>query len=231
MELIKKGKSKFVYATENPEEIVIQFIDQALACNGLKRGRIEGKGKVNAAVTSTIYTMLEQNNIATHYIKTLDETSILVKKLDIIPILIKVRNRAAGNFAQRLSIPLGTKFSRPIVELCLHDSVLHNPIINKSHVLAFEWATEEEIDFMIAQALKINTLLQGFLNKEKISLVDFTVEFGKHHNQILLADDISTDNTRLWDAETDESMDMDRFRWGLGDIEEQYRELVERLVK
>lgn len=230
-ELLYDGKSKQLFETDNTDSAIIAFKDIALAFGGLKRSKIEGKGIVNAAVCECLYKILENKGIKTHFIKRVDKNKLLVKKMEMIPLIIKVRNRAAGSLSTRMQWPLGKKFNNPIVEICLKDSRLNNPIINQTHIKEMNIASIEDVEYLINTALKINEILIAFLNKERISLIDVNLEFGKKDGIIYLADDISADNTRFWDAETDEPLDMDRFRWGLGDIDSAYRELLNRILE
>ena len=230
-ELLYDGKSKQLFATDDNNAIVIAFKDQALAFGGLKRSKIEGKGMVNATVCECLYKILESEGSKTHFIKKIDKNKLLVKKLDMIPLIVKVRNRAAGSLSARMAWYLGKIFKKPIIEICVKDAVLKNPLVNETHIEEMKIASHEEVAQIKDISLRINAILKNFLNKEKISLIDVNLEFGRDEKgNIYLADDISADNSRLWDAETEEPLDMDRFRWGLGDIDESYRELLNRIL-
>lgn len=230
-QLLYDGKSKQLFAHEDNNIIVIAFKDQALAFGGLKRSKIEGKGIVNAAVCECLYKTLENNGVKTHFISRLDQNKLLVKKLNMIPLIVKIRNRAAGSLSTRMAWHQGKVFKKPIIEICYKDAILKNPIVNESHIEEMGIASPVEVEYLKTVALQINEILKRFLNKEKISLIDANLEFGKDENgTIFLADDISADNARLWDSETEEPLDMDRFRWGLGDIDIAYRELLDRIL-
>ena len=228
--LLAEGKGKRVYATNDPKAVVVYFKDEALAYHGLKRGRILGKGEVNNAVCAHLYQMLQEKGIETHFIEKLDARQSLVKHCEIIPVTIKVRNRVAGTLGARIGMETGTKLDSTIVEIVLHDEYLENPVINKTHILAMHLATAEEVDFMVETSLKINDILTEYMADIGVELVDFKLEFGRlQDGTIVLADEISPDTCRLWDSETGEKLDKDRFRRDLGGVEEAYGEIMRRL--
>ncbi len=229
--LIYEGKSKKLFATDNPDYAVISFKDEANAFNGLKRGSIMDKGIFNAEITKYLYTFLESKGIKTHFIRTLDKHQVLIKNVEIIPIVIKLRNIVAGSLVTRIGWSTGTKLNNPIIELCYKDVELNTPMINESHIKAMNLASDDEVEFIKTTALKINQLLRDFLKTKNIELVDFKIEFGRYNNDIILADEITPDNSRMWDSETHEPLDMDRFRSNLGDVSEAYKEIVDRLAE
>ena len=228
--LLAEGKGKRIYATNDPEQVVVCFKDEAQAYQGLKRGRILGKGEVNNAVCRHIYEMLEEQGVKTHYIRQLDARQSLIKKVEIIPVTVKVRNRVAGSLAMRIGLDTGTLLEEPVVELNLKDEMLNSPLVNMTHIRALNLATEKEIRFITDTARKINQILLDYMKDIKVELIDFKLEFGRFHGEILLADEISADTSRFWDAVTHEPMDIDRFRRDLGDVEEAYRELLNRMM-
>ncbi len=228
--LLAEGKSKRVYATNDPDTVVVYFKDEAQAYHGLKRGRILGKGEVNNAVCAHLYQMLGEKGIKTHFLAPLDARQMLVKHCDTIPVTIKVRNRVAGSLAARIGLDLGAKLDHTIIEIVLRDEYLENPVINETHIQALHLATREEIDFMIGESLKINDILSDYMDDIGVELVDFKLEFGRYKGEILLVDEISADNARFWDARTHEPMDIDRFRRDLGNVEQAYQDLLHRMM-
>ena len=228
--LLTEGKGKRVYATEDPNAVVVYFKDEALAYHGLKRGRILGKGEVNNAVCAHLYQMLQQKGIKTHFIQKLDARQSLVKRCEIIPVSIKVRNRVAGSLGARIGLETGTRLDSTIVEIVLRDEYLENPVINETHIMALHLATREEIDFMIQISLKINEILTEYMADIGVELVDFKLEYGRFEGEVLLVDEIDADTSRFWDARTHEPMDIDRFRRDLGNVEQAYQDLLHRMM-
>ena len=228
--LLTEGKGKRVYETNDPDTAVVYFKDEALAFHGLKRGRILGKGEVNNAVCAHLYTMLQEHGIRTHFIRTLDARQSLVHRCEIIPIAVKVRNRVAGSLAKRIGLATGTKLDSPIVEFELRDEYLDNPLINGTHAAALHLATQQEMRFIVDTALEINRIISEYMAEIAVELVDFKVEFGRWDGQIILADEISPDTARFWDANTHEPMDIDRFRRDLGNVEQAYQDLLHRMM-
>lgn len=229
--LLTEGKGKRVYATNDPETAIVYFKDEAMAFHGLKRGRILGKGEVNNSVCAHLYEMLSRDHgIENHFIKTVDGRQSLVKRCEIIPITIKVRNRVAGSLAKRIGYSIGTKLEPTIVEINLKDEYLDTPLINGTHVVAMKLATQEELNFMIRTSMRINDILAEYMADLGVELVDIKLEFGRYQGRILLADEISPDTARFWDARTHEPMDIDRFRRDLGDVEQAYQDLLHRIM-
>lgn len=226
-----EGKAKRVYSTENPNEVIIFYKDDATAFNNLKKGTIVNKGILNHKITTKIFNYLEENGIPTHMIKTIDERNQLCKKVEIIPLEVIVRNTLAGSTAKLLGITEGLELNAPIFEICYKKDELNDPLINDYHAVALGLATKEELETIYALTAKINTLLIAFFKNIGIKLVDFKIEFGRDvNNNIILADEISPDSCRLWDLKTNEKMDKDRFRRDLGKVEEAYIEVLNRIL-
>lgn len=226
-----EGKAKRVYSTENPNEVIIFYKDDATAFNNLKKGTIVNKGILNHKITTKIFNYLEENGIPTHMIKTIDERNQLCKKVEIIPLEVIVRNTLAGSTAKLLGIAEGLELNAPIFEICYKKDELNDPLINDYHAVALGLATKEELETIYALTAKINTLLIAFFKNIGIKLVDFKIEFGRDvNNNIILADEISPDSCRLWDLKTNEKMDKDRFRRDLGKVEEAYIEVLNRIL-
>ena len=228
--LLSEGKGKRVYATNDPKTAVVYFKDEALAYHGLKRGRILGKGEVNNSVCAHLYRMLSEKGIENHFIEQLDARQSLVKRCEIIPITIKVRNRVAGMLGARIGLETGTKLDSTIIEIVLRDEYLDNPVINETHIMALHLATKEEINFMIETSLKINEILTEYMADIGVELVDFKLEYGRYEGRVLLVDEIDADTSRFWDARTHEPMDIDRFRRDLGNVEQAYQDLLQRMM-
>ena len=228
--LLSEGKGKRIYETSDPNAVVVYFKDEALAYHGLKRGRILGKGEVNNAVCAHLYKMLAEKGIENHFIEQIDARQSLVKKAEIIPITIKVRNRVAGMLGARIGLETGTKLDSTIIEIVLRDEYLENPVINETHIMALHLATKEEIDFMIETSLKINDILTEYMADIGVELVDIKLQFGRFDGRILLADEITPDTSRFWDANTHEPLDIDRFRRDLGNVEQAYQDLLHRMM-
>lgn len=230
MEMLYEGKAKQVFFTDKENEYLIRYKDDATAFNGEKKGVISGKGELNLAIATVIFEMLEKSNIKTHYIKTLNERDMLVKKVNILPLEVIVRNIGAGSISKRLGIREGKVFSEPIFEICYKDDSLGDPLINDDHAVALGLIEREELAYVKKETLKINKLLIDFFKNVNLILVDFKLEFGKDsQGNIILADEISPDTCRLWDKETNEKMDKDRFRRDLGDLIEGYTQVLERI--
>ena len=229
-ELLTEGKGKRVYATEDPETAIVYFKDEAMAFHGLKRGRILGKGEVNNAVCRHIYELLERHGVKTHFLRQLDGRQSLVKRVEIIPVCVKVRNRVAGGLAQRINLPTGMRLNPTVIEFCLKNEELEDPLVNATHVRALGLATAEELDFISETAARVNGILTDFLAEIGIELIDFKMEFGRYHGEILVADEISPDTARFWDARTHEPLDIDRFRRDLGNVEQAYQEVLHRMM-
>ncbi|HNW85644.1 MAG TPA: phosphoribosylaminoimidazolesuccinocarboxamide synthase [Candidatus Limiplasma sp.] len=229
-DIIIEGKGKRLYATENPDEAVVFYKDEALAFHGLKRGRIIGKGEINNRICEYLFTLLAQKGVPNHFIRRIDERSSLVKRVEIIPVVVKTRNIVAGSLARRIGYPEGTRLKNTVIEYCLKDTDLEDPLVNLTHITAMSLATAEEIRRMEQIAVRVNEILTEVLKESSIELIDFKLEFGRFHGEVLLSDEISPDTCRFWDACTHEPLDIDRFRHDLGDVEDAYREVLHRLT-
>ncbi|MBC8286641.1 MAG: phosphoribosylaminoimidazolesuccinocarboxamide synthase [Nitrospinae bacterium] len=225
LEKLYEGKAKILYATSDPDLLVQYFKDDATAFDGAKKGTIIDKGVMNNHVSSRIFEFLEREGIKTHFVKNLNDREMLVKKLDIIPVEVVLRNVAAGSLCKRLGIEEGRVLETPILEFFYKSDPLGDPMINECHVDVFGWATKAEVEILKSEGLKINNLMKKFFEERSIRLVDFKVEFGRHNGEVLLGDEISPDGCRLWHWETNEKMDKDRFRFNLGNVEEKYQEV------
>lgn len=228
-EMLYEGKAKKVFKTDNKKEYIVSYKDDATAFNGVKKGTIAEKGVVNNTMSAVIFKMLEEKGIPTHLIELLNDRETLVKAVEIVPLEVIPRNIAAGSLAKRLGLEEGTVLKRPVLELCYKDDDLGDPMINDSHVLAIDLATEAQLSKIKEYAMRINEILVAYFAERKMKLVDFKIEFGLYNGEIILADEISPDTCRLWDAETNEKLDKDRFRRDLGDVEEAYQEVLKRL--
>lgn len=230
-EMFYEGKAKKVFYSEDEGCFIVEYKDDATAFNGLKKGTIEGKGVINNRVTNHLMRMLEQEGIPTHFVKELSARETLVKKVKIFPLEVIVRNIAAGSLSKRLGLPEGTRMKLPVLEFCYKDDALGDPMVNEYHILALGLATKEELDLIAALALRINGILTAYLADLKIELIDMKFEFGKTQDgQLVLADEISPDTCRFWDAATKEKLDKDRFRRDLGGVEDAYQEILKRLL-
>ena len=231
LQQLYEGKAKKVFATDDPDVVLVSYKDDATAFNGLKRGTITGKGVINNRVTNFLMQMLERNGIPTHYIEEISDRETLVKKVHIVPLEVIVRNIAAGSLSKRLGLPEGTKLKKTVIEYCYKNDDLGDPMVNEYHIAAMGWATEEEVKLIAGYSLKINKLLGSFLKQSGIELIDFKLEFGKTSDgTIVLADEISPDTCRFWDSKTHEKLDKDRFRRDLGGVEDAYQEILKRLM-
>lgn len=229
LDMIYEGKAKKVYATDNPDYVVIHYKDDATAFNGLKKGTIEDKGVMNNKITAMVFDMLKAHGIPTHFEKVLSDREQLCKKVEIVLLEVIVRNVAAGSLAKRLGVAEGTKLNCTVLEFCYKNDELGDPILNEYHILSINLATKEEIDKLAAMALKINEILTEYFKKLGIDLIDFKLEFGRFKGDIVLADEISPDTCRFWDAATGEKLDKDRFRRDMGDVEGAYKEILSRI--
>lgn len=228
--MLYEGKAKQVYATDDPEQVIVIYKDDATAFNGAKRGAITGKGALNNRMTAIFFQLLESKGIRTHFVEALSDREQLVRKVKIVPIEVVVRNIAAGSLSKRLGLPEGTELARPIVELYYKDDALGDPLINDDHIAILNLATPEQLGRIRAEALAVNAVLRAYLAERRVLLVDFKLEFGTDtQGNLLLADEISPDTCRFWDAETREKLDKDRFRQDLGGVEEAYQEMFHRL--
>lgn len=228
-ELLYEGKAKKVYTTEDPDVLIVSYKDDATAFNGLKKGTIVGKGAINNRMTNFIFRKLEEKGIPTHLIQELNDRETEVKKVEILPLEVIVRNYSAGSFAKKMGMEEGIKFSRPTLEFSYKNDDLGDPFINNYYALALDLATQEEIDTVTKYAFLVNEVLQEYFDGLNIDLIDFKIEFGRYHGQVILADEISPDTCRLWDKDTREKLDKDRFRRDLGGTEDAYEEVFGRL--
>jgi phosphoribosylaminoimidazole-succinocarboxamide synthase len=230
MEQMYEGKAKKVFLTDNPEYVIVEYKDDATAFNGLKKGSISGKGVVNNRVSNHLFRLLESKGIPTHFEEEINERETIVKKVQIVPIEVIVRNIATGSLTKRLGIPDGTKLSPIVLEFCYKNDALGDPMINDYHVHAMNLATEDEINRIKEISLKVNEILLDYLKGAGVDLVDFKLEFGRFHGEIILADEISPDTCRFWDSSTGKKLDKDRFRMDLGGVEEAYADILKRLL-
>ena len=230
-EQLYEGKAKKVYATDDPEVVIVSYKDDATAFNGLKKGTISGKGAINNRMTNNMKRRLEHKGVPTHYVEELNDRETAVKKVSIVPLEVIVRNISAGSFAKRYGVEEGIVFDEPTFEFSYKNDDLGDPLLNTSHALALKLATREEIALIRKYTMMVNDLLKGFMKEIGIDLVDFKLEFGKTSDgTIVLADEISPDTCRLWDEKTHEKLDKDRFRRDLGGAEEAYEEVMRRLM-
>lgn len=230
-EQLYEGKAKKVFATDNPDVVIVDYKDDATAFNGLKKGTILGKGAINNRVTNHLMRMLEKNGIPTHLVQELSDRETLVKKVTIVPLEVIVRNIAAGSLSKRLGLPEGTKLQKTVLEYCYKDDALGDPMVNDYHIAAMGWASEAEVQLIADYSLRINALLSAYLKDLNIELIDFKLEYGKtQDSQIVLADEISPDTCRFWDSVTHEKLDKDRFRRDMGGVEDAYQEIMKRLM-
>lgn len=229
-EQMYEGKAKKVYATDDENYCIISYKDDATAFNGVKKGTILGKGVVNNKMSNYIMSLMEKDGIPTHFVEELSDRDAVVKRVTIVPLEVIVRNIAAGSFSKRFGVPEGTKLLCPTLEFCYKDDDLGDPMVNDYHILACGWATKEDLDTISSYAFKINDFLIKFFKNINVDLVDFKIEFGKTPDgTIILADEISPDTCRLWDADTHEKLDKDRFRRDLGNVEGAYQEMMHRI--
>lgn len=229
-----EGKAKVIFEGPEPGTLVAYFKDDATAFNNQKKGTITGKGVLNNRISEFLMLKLQDLGIPTHFVRRLNMREQLIREVEIIPVEVIIRNVAAGSMAKRLGIPEGTPLPRSIVEYCYKSDELGDPLISEEHITAFGWASPQDIDDFLAMSLRVNDFLSGIFMGIGIKLVDFKLEFGRVYDEngdvrIMLADELSPDNMRLWDAQTGEKMDKDRFRRDLGNVEDAYREVARRL--
>ena len=224
-----EGKAKKVFATDNPDILIVDYKDDATAFNGEKKGIIAGKGAINNRMTNYLFQQLEKEGVPTHFIEEISDRETAVKKVSIVPLEVIVRNVAAGSFSKRLGIEEGTEFTEPTIEFSYKNDTLGDPLINDYFARALDLATWEEIETIKKYAFKINEVLKAYFLKVDLRLIDFKIEFGRYDDKIILADEISPDTCRLWDVHTNEKLDKDRFRRDLGNVEEAYQEVMKRL--
>ena len=225
-----EGKAKKVFATTDENLCIVSYKDDATAFNGLKKGTISGKGVVNNRMSNYLMQLLEKEGVPTHFVEELNDRETLVKKVHIVPLEVIVRNIAAGSFSKRLGVPEGTALKSTVLEYCYKNDELGDPMVNDYHILAMGYATRQELDTIASLTFKINDFLKNFFAKINVELVDFKIEFGKTSDgQIVLADEISPDTCRFWDATTHEKLDKDRFRRDMGGVEDAYKEMMKRV--
>lgn len=229
LQMIYEGKAKKVYATDDKDVLIVDYKDDATAFNGLKKGTIVGKGVINNRMTNYVCRQLEKSGVPTHYIEELSDRETAVKKVEIVPLEVIVRNVAAGSFSKRMGVEEGKALLCPIIEFSYKNDELGDPFINDDYALALGLATQEEIDKIKAITRKVDEVLLAFFKEAGIDLIDFKIEFGRYHGDIILADEISPDTCRLWDSKTHEKLDKDRFRRDLGNVEDAYQEVFKRL--
>ena len=229
-EQLYEGKAKKVFATDDANLLIVEYKDDATAFNGLKKGTIAGKGVINNEMSNRLMAYLEKDGIPTHYVQELSSRQTLVKKVSIVPLEVIIRNISAGSFAKRYGVEEGIVFDAPTIEFSYKNDELGDPLLNRYHALALKLATPEEIDTIEKYAFWINEILKAFWLTCGVTLVDFKLEFGRlGDGTIVLADEISPDTCRLWDSETHEKLDKDRFRRNMGGVEEAYAEIMRRL--
>ncbi|WP_294589726.1 phosphoribosylaminoimidazolesuccinocarboxamide synthase [uncultured Ruminococcus sp.] len=229
-EQLYEGKAKKVFATNDPDLVIVDYKDDATAFNGEKKGTIVGKGAINNKMTNYMFKLLEKEGIPTHLVKEISDRETIVKKVEIVPLEVIVRNVAAGSFSKKLGIEEGTPLKTPTLEFSYKCDELGDPFINKYYALGLGLATEEEIADITKYAFKVNEFMLGFFKNIGIDLIDFKIEFGRFHGKILLADEISPDTCRFWDSKTHEKLDKDRFRRDMGGVEEAYHEMIKRVM-
>ena len=225
-----EGKAKKVFATDDPALVIVSYKDDATALDGLKKGTIAGKGVVNNKMSDFLFTLLEKNGIPTHFVEELDDREALVRKVSIVPLEVIIRNISAGSFAKRYGVEEGIVFAEPTIEFSYKNDELHDPLINSYHALALGLATKDEIETIKSMAFRVNDILREYFLRLNVKLVDFKLEFGRlPDGRIVLADEISPDTCRFWDAVTGEKLDKDRFRRDMGGVEGAYQEMMKRV--
>ena len=228
-ELIYEGKAKKVYAMDDPDYCMVEYKDDATAFNGLKKGTIRGKGVVNNKMSNFMFKLLAEKGIETHFVKEVSDRETIVKKVSIVPLEVIIRNKAAGSLAKKLGLEEGMELKCPILEFSYKNDELGDPMINNSQAIACGIATQEEIDVISDMAYKVIDYMKEFFAGVGVELIDFKLEFGKFHDKIILADEISPDTCRFWDIKTHEKLDKDRFRRDMGGVEEAYAEMMKRI--
>ena len=229
-EQLYEGKAKKVYATDDPNLVIVSYKDDATALDGLKKGTIAGKGVVNNRMSNFLMQLLEKNGVKTHFVEELSDRETVVKKVSIVPLEVIIRNVSAGHFAQRYGVEEGIVFDEPTIEFSYKNDDLHDPLLNAYHALALKLATREEIEEIKSMAFRVNDVLKSFFKTLNVNLIDFKLEFGRTADgTIILADEISPDTCRFWDASTGEKLDKDRFRRDMGGVEDAYKEMMSRV--
>lgn len=226
-----EGKAKKVYATENPDLVIVSYKDDATAGNGAKRGTIAGKGVINNRMSNFLMQILQKEGVPSHFVEELNDRETLVKKVKILPLEVIIRNISAGSFAKRYGVEEGIVFAEPTIEFSYKNDDLGDPLLNDYHAVALGLATWSEIDLVKKIAFKVNEVLKAYFSKLNVTLVDFKIELGKTSNgEIVLADEISPDTCRFWDSTTGEKLDKDRFRRDMGGVEDAYQEMMRRVM-
>lgn len=228
--LLYEGKAKTVFETDNPNELLIYFKDDATAFNGEKHGTIEGKGVINNKLSQFFFKQLKDRGVKSHFVENAGEREMIVKRLDMIKLEVVVRNIVAGSLVKRLGLEEGTPLTVPVVEYYYKSDELGDPMLNRWHIMALNLAKIDELNQMEHVALSVNKIMRELLLAKNVDLIDFKLEFGRFDGEVLLADEISPDNCRFWDTVTHEKLDKDRFRQDLGGVEEAYREMLQRLT-
>ncbi len=229
-ELLYEGKAKKVFTTDDPGLLIVSYKDDATAFDGMKKGTIVGKGAINNRMTNHIFKLLEEKGVPTHLVEELNDRETVVKKVQILPLEVIIRNYSAGSFAKKMGMDEGIKLSRPTLEFSYKNDDLHDPFINSYYALALNLATQEEIDTVTRYAFIVNDVMREYFSTLGIELIDFKIEFGRlGDGTVILADEVSPDTCRLWDKETHEKLDKDRFRRDLGNVEDAYNEVFRRL--
>lgn len=229
-EMLYEGKAKKVFRTDDENLYIVQYKDDATAFNGLKKGTIAGKGIINNRMSNHMFRLLEKDGVPTHYVEELSDRETLVKRVEIVPIEVIVRNIAAGSLSKRLGLPEGTKLHTTVLEYCYKNDELGDPMINDYHIAAMELATAEEMQTIAEMSMHVNRYMTEYLKDLNIELIDFKLEFGRTADGIVLADEISPDTCRFWDSNTGEKLDKDRFRRDMGGVEDAYQEVMRRLM-
>ncbi len=229
--LLYEGKAKKVYEVDDPELVLMEFTDRATAFNAQKVGTIQAKGVTNNQISAKLFQVLESKGVATHFVRLVSENEMLVRRLTIIPIEVTIRNRVAGGMAKLFGIEEGRTLACPVYELHYKSDALGDPLINEYHVLALEIAAEEELKVVRKRSFEVNSILRRFFEERNLELVDFKLEFGRTKGKILLGDEISPDTCRFWELGTGRKMDKDRFRRDLGDVEQVYQEVLQRVLR
>ncbi len=231
-EFIYEGKAKRLYSTNDDQVVLVEFKDDLTAFNAEKKGSFDGKGKTNLKISQLVFSHLIKNGIKTHLIEQISDTELFVKKVEIIPLEVVIRNKAAGSISKRLGIEKGFEFKNPMFEVFYKKDELGDPLLTYEHVKAMDLCSDENYEKLKTEALKINGLLKSLFAQTGVDLVDFKIEFGLDQNgELLLADEISPDSCRLWDLETQEVLDKDRFRQDMGKVSESYQVILEKLEK
>ncbi len=226
-----EGKAKKVFATDNEDYVIVSYKDDATAFDGTKKGTIVGKGAINNRMSNFLMQVLEKEGVKTHFVEELSDRETVVRKVSIVPLEVIIRNISAGSFAKRYGVEEGIVFDEPTIEFSYKNDDLHDPLINAYHAIALKLATREEIETIKKMAFKVNEVLKAYFLKLNVKLVDFKLEFGRlKDGTIVLADEISPDTCRFWDAQTNEKLDKDRFRRDLGGVEDAYKEMMKRVL-